>query len=353
MVKSSSCSEKLGELKKGPWTPEEDEKLMSYIQLHGHGSWSSLPASAGLRRCGKSCRLRWINYLRPDIKRGNFSLQEDQTIIRLHALLGNKWSVIAHHLPKRTDNEIKNYWNTHLKKRLTRMGINPTTLKPINDIVNDAANLSHMAQWETARLQAEARQLKEYSELQLQNQLDSPYSSSQPPLTRLVLNNVTPRPSPPPCLDVLKVWQNSWLSTSKPSTENTHRMHSMNAIVLATDDLESPASTLSFPYDVPTKCRSNGNSALGQINQSLLPASSSTSPTVDVANESENKVQSLGEGDNIMLAVEAFRPTGYNCKNSMEDLRDDGVLGVSSVGDDWEAILDLVINSSPPVFPVL
>ncbi|XP_054803431.1 transcription factor MYB16-like [Prosopis cineraria] len=164
----SPCCDKVG-LKKGPWTPEEDQKLLAYIEEHGHGSWRALPAKAGLQRCGKSCRLRWTNYLRPDIKRGKFSLQEEQTIIQLHALLGNRWSAIATHLPKRTDNEIKNYWNTHLKKRLAKMGIDPVTHKPKNDALvssdgsqsKTAATLSHMAQWESARLEAEARLARE------------------------------------------------------------------------------------------------------------------------------------------------------------------------------------------------
>lgn len=77
-------------VKKGPWTPEEDRILIDYIQKHGHGSWRALPNLAGLNRCGKSCRLRWTNYLRPDIKRGKFSDEEEQTIINLHAVLGNK-----------------------------------------------------------------------------------------------------------------------------------------------------------------------------------------------------------------------------------------------------------------------
>ncbi|KAG0501265.1 hypothetical protein HPP92_001337 [Vanilla planifolia] len=111
------CCEKVG-LNKGSWTPEEDVRLISYIRKHGHGNWRALPKQAGLLRCGKSCRLRWINYLRPDLKRGNFSKEEEDTIINLHGLLGNKWSKIASCLPGRTDNEIKNVWNTHLKKRL-------------------------------------------------------------------------------------------------------------------------------------------------------------------------------------------------------------------------------------------
>ncbi|KAJ0262752.1 Transcription factor MYB32 [Hirschfeldia incana] len=126
----SPCCEK-DHTNKGAWTKEEDHKLISYIKSHGEGCWRSLPASAGLLRCGKSCRLRWINYLRPDLKRGNFTLEEDDLIIKLHSLLGNKWSLIATRLPGRTDNEIKNYWNTHVKRKLLRGGIDPTTHRPI------------------------------------------------------------------------------------------------------------------------------------------------------------------------------------------------------------------------------
>lgn len=123
-------------LKKGPWTPEEDQKLIDYIQKNGYGNWRTLPHNAGLERCGKSCRLRWTNYLRPDIKRGRFSFEEEETIIHLHSVLGNKWSMIAARLPGRTDNEIKNYWNTHIRKRLLRMGIDPVTHSPRLDLLD-------------------------------------------------------------------------------------------------------------------------------------------------------------------------------------------------------------------------
>ncbi|XP_073016872.1 transcription factor MYB60 [Primulina eburnea] len=113
------CCDKVG-IKKGPWTPEEDIILVSYIQEHGPGNWRAVPTNTGLSRCSKSCRLRWTNYLRPGIKRGNFTSHEEGMIIHLQALLGNKWAAIATYLPLRTDNDIKNYWNTHLKKKLTK-----------------------------------------------------------------------------------------------------------------------------------------------------------------------------------------------------------------------------------------
>ncbi|KAL5972961.1 hypothetical protein ACLOJK_039768 [Asimina triloba] len=87
---------------------------------------------AGLLRCGKSCRFRWTNYLRPDVKRGNYSKEEEETIIRLHALLGNRWSMIAAKLPGRTDNEIKNVWNTQLKYRIKQSSTTQETKRPSN-----------------------------------------------------------------------------------------------------------------------------------------------------------------------------------------------------------------------------
>ncbi|GLT56109.1 hypothetical protein SLA2020_291800 [Shorea laevis] len=128
------CCSKVG-LHRGPWTPREDTLLIKYVQTHGEGHWRSLPKKAGLLRCGKSCRLRWMNYLRPDIKRGNITPDEDDLIIRLHSLLGNRWSLIAGRLPGRTDNEIKNYWNTHLSKKLISQGTDPITHKKLSEAV--------------------------------------------------------------------------------------------------------------------------------------------------------------------------------------------------------------------------
>ncbi|KAK4362785.1 hypothetical protein RND71_018026 [Anisodus tanguticus] len=100
-------SDDMSGLKKGPWTPEEDQKLVEYIHNNGHGNSRALPKLAGLNRCGKSCRLRWTNYLRPGIKRGKFSDDEEKLIIKLHSFLGNKY-----------------------------MGIDPVTHRPRTDHIN-------------------------------------------------------------------------------------------------------------------------------------------------------------------------------------------------------------------------
>ncbi|KAI4336207.1 hypothetical protein L6164_014762 [Bauhinia variegata] len=131
MGRHSCCLKQ--KLRKGLWSPEEDEKLFNYITRFGVGCWSSVPKLAGLQRCGKSCRLRWINYLRPDLKRGMFSQQEEDLIMSLHEVLGNRWAQIAAQLPGRTDNEIKNFWNSCLKKKLLKQGIDPTTHKPLTE----------------------------------------------------------------------------------------------------------------------------------------------------------------------------------------------------------------------------
>ncbi|KAL4369721.1 hypothetical protein GQ457_05G011000 [Hibiscus cannabinus] len=124
------CCDKVG-LKRGPWSIEEDHKLMIFIFNNGTiPCWRNVPKLAGLLRCGKSCRLRWINYLRPDLKRGSFTESEEDQIIRLHSHLGNRWSKIASHFPGRTDNEIKNHWNTKIKKKLKLLGLDPATHKP-------------------------------------------------------------------------------------------------------------------------------------------------------------------------------------------------------------------------------
>ncbi|KAI3928700.1 hypothetical protein MKW98_024301 [Papaver atlanticum] len=114
MKKQVSTNE---EFKRGAWKPEEDLILKRYIEANGEGKWTTVSKKSGLMRSAKSCRMRWKNHLRPNIKHGQISEDEEDLIIRMHKLLGNRWSLIAGRIPGRTDNEVKNYWNTHLSKR--------------------------------------------------------------------------------------------------------------------------------------------------------------------------------------------------------------------------------------------
>ncbi|KAL2229649.1 transcription factor MYB108 [Sesamum indicum] len=118
---SDDQEEELTDIRRGPWTVDEDFTLINYIAHHGEGRWNSLARSAGLKRTGKSCRLRWLNYLRPDVRRGNITLEEQLLILELHSRWGNRWSKIAQHLPGRTDNEIKNYWRTRVQKHAKQL----------------------------------------------------------------------------------------------------------------------------------------------------------------------------------------------------------------------------------------
>uniref|UniRef100_A0A8I6WD49 Uncharacterized protein n=2 Tax=Hordeum vulgare subsp. vulgare TaxID=112509 RepID=A0A8I6WD49_HORVV len=103
--------------RKGPWTEKEDAQLVWFVRLLGERRWDFLAQVSGLRRTGKSCRLRWVNYLHPGLKRGRITADEERLILTLHAEWGSRWSRIARKLPGRTDNEIKNYWRTHMRKK--------------------------------------------------------------------------------------------------------------------------------------------------------------------------------------------------------------------------------------------
>ncbi|XP_065851216.1 transcription factor MYB123-like [Euphorbia lathyris] len=169
----SPCCSKEG-VNRGAWTSIEDKTLIAYINANGEGQWRYLPKRAGLNRCGKSCRLRWLNYLRPDIKRGNISHDEEQLIIRLHNLLGNRWSLIAGRLPGRTDNEIKNYWNTTLGKKVESKNSNHPTQR-LGKLTTEPSNSAQTSQVIRTRASRCTKVI-----IPFQNQTATQLSSSSP-----------------------------------------------------------------------------------------------------------------------------------------------------------------------------
>ncbi|KAA8530227.1 hypothetical protein F0562_004936 [Nyssa sinensis] len=151
------------EVRKGPWTMEEDLILINYIANHGEGVWNSLARSAGLKRTGKSCRLRWLNYLRPDVRRGNITPEEQDLIMELHAKWGNRWSKIAKHLPGRTDNEIKNYWRTRIQKHI----------KQAENLTGQSSEHNDQSSTSTSQMSCAADAVESYSPLSYPGTLEA------------------------------------------------------------------------------------------------------------------------------------------------------------------------------------
>ncbi|XP_048136921.1 transcription factor MYB48 isoform X2 [Rhodamnia argentea] len=128
------------EARKGPWTEQEDFQLVCFVGLFGDRRWDFIAKVSGLNRTGKSCRLRWVNYLHPGLKRGKMTPQEERLVLDLHSKWGNRWSRIARKLPGRTDNEIKNYWRTHMRKKAQERKRAPSPSSSSSNISSSPSN---------------------------------------------------------------------------------------------------------------------------------------------------------------------------------------------------------------------
>ncbi|PKA63884.1 Tubby-like F-box protein 5 [Apostasia shenzhenica] len=133
---------KMGENRKRPWSVLEDQILTEYVTKHNADNWVAVARNSGLQRDSRSCRFRWVTHLDPQLKKEPISHEEEMRIIQFHAMFGNKWSIISRYLPGRTDNEIKNYWNTRIKRcKKTGQPLYPPEIQP-RVIINHSSSSS-------------------------------------------------------------------------------------------------------------------------------------------------------------------------------------------------------------------
>ncbi|KAL9259559.1 Transcription factor MYB35-like protein, partial [Drosera capensis] len=148
MVRPSFCVKT--NVKRGPWTDEdqdeeEDVKILACGSKPGAGNSTPFPRKDALKKCGKSCRLKRTSCLRPDTNQDGFAAEEEDLIIKLHAAIGSRWTIIAQQLPGRTDIDVKNHWNSKLRKKLKYMGVDPVTHKPFSQILADYKNIEGLS----------------------------------------------------------------------------------------------------------------------------------------------------------------------------------------------------------------
>ncbi|XP_076901598.1 myb-related protein 306-like [Bidens hawaiensis] len=315
------CCDKT-EVKKGPWTPEEDIIIVSYIQKHGPGNWKSVPTNTGLLRCSKSCRLRWTNYLRPGIKRGSFTNQEENMIIHLQALLGNRWAAIASYLPQRTDNDIKNYWNTHLKKKINKIQNNSIS-NDKNHHLSSGSNSSLSSEtgiskgkWER-RLQTDIHMAKQAltEALSLDNKSINLPESSSSMLPPPQMNNSTSTYTSS-AENIARLLPNWIKNPKKPSHASLESLDTTETKNSFKEQFPSPSSHETFENSLQFGFNNSNYSSNSEVSQSVSHEAISLFPDERKPNAENVQLPPLGFLEKWLLDD----TTGQEPKDTLMDL---------------------------------
>ncbi|KAJ6339900.1 hypothetical protein OIU77_007779 [Salix suchowensis] len=269
MVRPPWCDKLNG--KRGPWTADEDSKMLAHVAKHGTGNWTAFPRKAGLERCGKSCRLRWNNCLRPDLDHDNFTPQEEEMIIRLHAAIGSRWSIIAQQLPGRTDNDVKKCWNSRLRKKLSEMGIDPVTHKPLSKILADYGNIGGHVK-SGSRIGSLSRDLKNVFTMKPEK-----YNSILPEGISNIDSHLMTTMLPPKIEPVQECFLNKFNNDSINGNHSLDLLYQLQAIKMVTEASGTCAEyqTMLEPYHNVFDEGSSSSSTCSIEAQENLPTSSS------------------------------------------------------------------------------
>ncbi|GLU11091.1 hypothetical protein SLE2022_278610 [Rubroshorea leprosula] len=315
------CCDKVG-VKKGPWTPEEDILLVSYIQEHGPGNWRGVPTNTGLLRCSKSCRLRWTNYLRPGIKRGNFTEHEEKMIIHLQALLGNRWAAIASYLPQRTDNDIKNYWNTHLRRKLSKLQTGTSDGVSRDSYSSSSSSTSQQAisrgQWER-KLQTDIQMAKKALCDALSPEKESRLSELKPS------NCYLGCPKPGHASSYISSTENiakllkGWMRNSPKPAAPAHSAATQCSLNVAGADSASSEGTQSKSERFSIELTETFESLFESFDSSNSDFSQSMSPEATLFQDEDKKV-SIQQGQLSLLEKWLFDDGGNQGKDYLSDI---------------------------------
>ncbi|KAL2924847.1 Transcription factor MYB35 [Bienertia sinuspersici] len=277
MVKPTCCDNKLN-MRKGlraSWAEDEkDASTFSYLSKHGTTTahWSSVSRKTGPKRCGKNCRLKWNNYVRSDLSNESFTQQEEELIIKLHAAVGSRWGLIAHQLPGRTETDIKNHWNTKLRKKLSEMGIDPITHKPFSQILADYGNIGGVSRFSSSDtpkyIGTITRDLKKAPNKPQPSTTTSPSSSASASYTFLS-NSPLLSHTMSPVQNINKMYANN-----ANTSQSLDLLSQLQAISLVTQGPNSDTTSLPSSYNTDAFFGLPSPKAVSLSHSSMSPSSS-------------------------------------------------------------------------------